>query len=331
MLFLVAWTALFGAAALALRLPQPSQTFQTYMRTMHRQQVCLLGLAYLLPLFVFIGSVGTALLLSAPHDFSGLPGKLFTILTRPEGLFSISIVYLMLGLMGHNANTQMNLPPDPNMPKFTDRFKTTTPPIYLLDMMERMCRRAGLPTLSVVVIDQDDMTAMSLLVARPDDCVVIVSRGLLRKMRFDEQEAVIAHELAHVVHNDLKHMPFWFVTGASVVASGILSLFLLMPITLLTQDAILSGVVVTVLVAFFLRNLFRGMASRRAEYAADARARAITGSGYGLAKALVRLERDHMGGSKRRLPRGLFTLMLNPARTHPPIAQRIRVLTKLRP
>ncbi|MDH3364065.1 MAG: protease HtpX, partial [Gammaproteobacteria bacterium] len=73
---------------------------------------------------------------------------------------------------------------------------------WLVATIERQARQAGISTPEIAIYDSPDMNAFATG-ARRNAALVAVSTGLLRGMRKDEVEAVLAHEISHVANGDM--------------------------------------------------------------------------------------------------------------------------------
>ncbi len=72
---------------------------------------------------------------------------------------------------------------------------------WLLETVGRLARKAGLPMPEVAVYDGDP-NAFATGPSRSNS-LVAVSTGLLRSMKKEEVEAVLAHEVAHIANGDM--------------------------------------------------------------------------------------------------------------------------------
>src|SRR5690606_36367363 len=73
---------------------------------------------------------------------------------------------------------------------------------WLVGTVQRLAQQAGIGMPEVAIYDAPDMNAFATG-ARRDSARVAVSSGLLRGMRRDEIEAVLAHEISHVANGDM--------------------------------------------------------------------------------------------------------------------------------
>lgn len=163
---------------------------------------------------------------------------------------------------------------------------TQAPDLY--QMVERLSRKAGIPTPGVYIIPTPAVNAFATG-RDPDHAAVAVTQGILQLMPADELEAVIAHELSHIMNRDtltqavaatiggaisyLAQMAYWFGAFSDDEDSP-------NPIALLLMT-LLAPIAATVV---------QMAISRTREFAADAGSAKLTGNPRALANALQRLE-----------------------------------------
>ena len=73
---------------------------------------------------------------------------------------------------------------------------------WLFDTVRRQAQQAGIGMPEVAIYDSPEMNAFATGMSR-NNALVAVSTGLLRNMREDEVEAVLAHEVSHVANGDM--------------------------------------------------------------------------------------------------------------------------------
>ncbi len=115
---------------------------------------------------------------------------------------------------------------------FSDRMvlsalhaQMVTPQQYpqLYDIIGRLAQLTGIPMPKVAVIHSPVPNALATG-RNPKNSVVAVTTGILSQLDPKELEAVLAHELSHVIHRDVKVMAMagFFATVASlIVQSGL--------------------------------------------------------------------------------------------------------------
>jgi heat shock protein HtpX len=201
----------------------------------------------------------------------------------------------------------------------------------LLQLIVELSRRAGLahvPRLYYV----PSQVLNAFTVGRHDEAAVALSDGLLRQLTLRELAGVIAHELSHVRNNDI-----WVMDLADLVGrlTSVLSLFgqllliFSLPLVALTDANVPWLAILLLVFAPALSSLLQLALSRTREFDADLHAAALTGDPYGLASALVKLERQPVGLTGRFfLPRRRDPVP-SVLRTHPHTAKRVERLLSL--
>ncbi|TMD51699.1 MAG: zinc metalloprotease HtpX [Chloroflexi bacterium] len=216
----------------------------------------------------------------------------------------------------------------------------------LHDMVGRLAAMTGLPKPRVAIIDTPVPNAMATG-RNPKHSLVAVTTGILQTLDNEELEAVLAHEMSHVIHRDMRVMAMasFFATVASfIVQSGLWgglyggyggdredrdrgSSFIFI---------FLVSVVVWAISFVLIRTL-----SRYREYSADRGSAIITGQPSKLASALVKIS-----GRMQRIPDADLrsveagnTLMIFPAvsrgsiseifSTHPSLEHRLAKLQEM--
>ena len=211
--------------------------------------------------------------------------------------------------------------------------------------VERLTRQAQLPMPEVGVYDSPEVNAFATGPSKARS-LVAVSTGLLRGMRRDEVEAVLAHEVSHIKNGDMVTM---------TLIQGVVNAFVMFASTVVAnivrnalqgnrdeRDGGGGGYMIEFVVRMVLQVAFGilgGMVvagfSRAREFRADAGAAALNGRGPMIA-ALRRLQATHelVDPSHAQLATmkisggdGKWMMLLS---THPPLEQRIAALESLR-
>ena len=209
----------------------------------------------------------------------------------------------------------------------------------LYNLLENLAISRGLRTPTLRIIDSDSLNAFATGL-HEGNYSVTVTTGLVRRLDRDELEAVLAHELTHIMAKDVRTMVI-----ASIFA-GIISVIAELVFRGLfyagggrgkdnknAGPLILIGLAFAA-VGFALAIVIRMMLSRTREYVADAGAVDLTRNPDAMISALRKIE----GRSSIRAPdevqqmfldnqpdgRGLEGLFA----THPPIQKRIDALVK---
>jgi len=216
----------------------------------------------------------------------------------------------------------------------------------LHDMVGRLAAMTGLPKPRVAIIDSPVPNAMATG-RNPKHALVAVTTGILETLDAEEMEAVLAHELSHVIHRDMRVMAMasFFATVASfIVQSGLWGGFYGgYGSDREDRDRGSSFIVVFLvsLVVWAISFVLIRTLSRYREYSADRGSAVITGQPSKLASALVKIS-----GRMQRIPDADLrtveagnTLMIFPAvsrgsiseifSTHPSLEHRLAKLQEM--
>ena len=213
----------------------------------------------------------------------------------------------------------------------------------LYDLLENLCISRGVAMPRLYVVDTDAMNAYaSGIDAR--SYAITVTGGLLDHLTDDELEAVLAHELTHIINRDCRLL---IVTVVFVGMISFLSQLLWRGLRVASFTRVRGkggmAVLVFMLIAavafaigYVLALILRFAISRRREYQADAGSVDLTKNPDALIGALLKIannpEVPHVSSEVRQM------LIENPPAasalgrlfdTHPPIAKRIAVLEAL--
>jgi len=207
---------------------------------------------------------------------------------------------------------------------------------WLLQTVSHQAQAAGIGMPQVAIFPSDDPNAFATG-ARRNSALVAVSSGLLQRMKRDEVEAVLGHEVSHVANGDMVTLALiqgvlnTFVILLSRVIGGFVDRvvfrneerghgFGYILVVIVTQ--ILLGILASMIVFWF---------SRRREFRADAGGARLAGRG-GMINALRSLQQ---ASDQQALPeqmrafgihgsRGMMRLFMS----HPPIEERIAALER---
>ena len=205
---------------------------------------------------------------------------------------------------------------------------------WLVATVRRLATQAGIGMPEVAIYEAPDVNAFATG-ARRDSALVAVSTGLLRKLKQNEVEAVLGHEISHVANGDMVTLTLiqGVVNTFVIFFSRIIGRFVDQVIfkserghgpgffiTVMVAQLVL-GVLASVIVAWF---------SRQREFRADAGGARLAGR-PNMVAALESLQRAHEPAA---LPDGMqaFGISGGVSRfgrlfmTHPPLPERIAAL-----
>jgi heat shock protein HtpX len=208
------------------------------------------------------------------------------------------------------------------------------------NLLENLCISRGLksPTLRVIEVDGMNAFASGLHEGRFS---ITVTRGLLQSLDREELEAVLGHELSHIINRDVRTM-----VVASIFA-GIISL-----ICQIIYRSIMWGgfrgnsggrrggnigvflliAIVVGAVGYFLSLVIRMAISRTREYVADAGSVELTHNADAMISALQKVS----GHAHLHAPESMRAMFLEDDdegimglfATHPPVGKRIEALSR---
>jgi Zn-dependent protease with chaperone function len=207
----------------------------------------------------------------------------------------------------------------------------------LVNIVESLAIAAGLPAPKAGLIESPARNAFACGLS-PSSAVVVVTRGLLETLDDDELKAVVAHEIAHIRHGDIRLM-----AAANVLMENLLLvqrknllrlagwkqvvIVVLMPPILVLF--LLAGLVTNV--ALTLARISRLLISSSREFVADAEAVRLTHNPAALISALRRIDgRSAVPGLAPQADAMMIDgAVEGPYATHPTIGERIAVLARL--
>jgi heat shock protein HtpX len=224
--------------------------------------------------------------------------------------------------------------------------KRDNPELYRI--VENLCIAAGLPTPQIYIINEAQPNAFATGRDK-NHAVVVVTAGLLNRLDKPELEGVIAHELSHIGNRDM------LLGTVIVVLVGVISILanIFLRVSFWgggrrrsnnnnQMAGILSIVgIVAAILAPIAATLIQLAISRKREFLADADGALLTRYPEGLANALRKISADphplpSAGNSTAHLYianpfRGqqLNNWITNLFSTHPPIEERIKILTEM--
>ena len=212
-------------------------------------------------------------------------------------------------------------------------------------MLEKLSVQAGLPKPRVYIIPQETPNAFATG-RNPEHAAVAVTEGILRILKPEEMEGVLAHELAHIKNRDI------LISSVAAVFAGAISHLAMMAqwgamFGMGRRDddeggggGNMIGTLLLAIVAPMAAMLIQMAISRSREYVADATGARFVHAGRPLANALLKLEESNKQIPMQVNPAQAQMYIVNPLSggslmrlfsTHPPIEERVARLMAMRP
>jgi heat shock protein HtpX len=215
------------------------------------------------------------------------------------------------------------------------------------NLVENLCMSRGLKVPKIFIIEDNSLNAFASGLSHKTFAISL-SRGIINKLNDDELEAVIAHELTHIINRDVR------LLIVSIIFVGIFSFISEMAFRTVLYggekrnkndkgNAFIVVILILAIIGLILSTLFRFALSRKREYLADAGAAALTKKPLALASALRKISNDpYIEAIKRedvaqmfidhpmpKQKKSLASFFSGLFATHPPIEQRIAILEQL--
>lgn len=198
----------------------------------------------------------------------------------------------------------------------------------LYQITGELATRADLPAPPVLYyLPSRIMNAFS--VGTPANPAIGLSDALLNGLTMREIIGVLAHEISHIQHNDLRVMNYadtisWLTRTLSV--TGFLLVLLSLPLYFMGLVTISWSALGLLFVAPAIMSYLQLSLSRMREYDADRQAVLLTGDPEGLAMALAKLEAYEANLFNRLFRRGRSAAIPSILRTHPDTQDRVKRL-----
>ncbi len=204
---------------------------------------------------------------------------------------------------------------------------------WLYATVARLTQQAGLPMPEVGIYESPEVNAFATGPSKSKS-LVAVSSGLLRSMRPEEVEGVLAHEVAHIANGDMVTMTLL----QGVMNAFVMFLARLIAFGMRSNDSRNSGgsymvVFMLEMVLGILGSMVTAWFSRHREFRADRGGATLAGRNK-MVGALRRLQANHELVDTRH--EALATMKINGTRgwmvffsTHPPLEDRIAALERM--
>lgn len=209
----------------------------------------------------------------------------------------------------------------------------------LVNAVDNMAIAAGVPRPKIYVMESEELNAYATG-RDPQHSSICVTTGLLKRMKRDELEGVIGHEMSHIQNYDIR-----FATLVAVLVGlvAIISNMLVRSWRFRGSDREDRNLGIFILIGFILAifaplvvRLVQAAISRKREFLADASSAKLTRYPEGLASALEKIKKYNEG--KMQVSEAVSHLFFtdpnksaldNILATHPPLSERIKILRSM--
>jgi heat shock protein HtpX len=280
-------------------------------------------------------TVKTALLLGALTGLLMLVGGL---IGGKGGVYIAFIFAVILNFGSYWFSDKIVL----KMYKAQEVSESSVPDLY--NIVRNLALKASLPMPRVFIIPEETPNAFATG-RNEKHAVVAVTEGIMRILKKEELEGVIAHELSHIKNKDM------LISSMAATIAGAISMLA----TMAQWAAIFGGgrssdednggggIIGLIAMAIFAplaAAVIQMAISRSREYLADAGGANITKNPYGLASALEKLTKASQVIPMDAKPSTAHLFIVNPLSgkafmklfsTHPPLEERIARLRSMRP
>jgi len=212
--------------------------------------------------------------------------------------------------------------------RITNDTKTEHKKIF--NIVENLALSARIKVPEVYLIEEEYMNAFASGFDE-NNSMIAITEGLYNKLTRPELEAVIAHELSHIKHEDIKLTLFVGVmTNIMLIVVNFMA-YSFSGSNSKSSDKAKMILLVLNFVLPLITIVLEMYLSRKREFMADAGAVQITGSNTNMINALKKISGDYDDNSyndDNRARRAAY--IFNPSSlfsTHPPISERIESLS----
>jgi len=222
----------------------------------------------------------------------------------------------------------------------------------LENVVEEMSIAAGMPKPPEIFVIDALMPNAFATGLSPENSAIAVTTGLLTELDRDELQAVVAHEIAHIVNRDTMYMIFTGIMIGTITVLADFALRMMRGSSSRTRSSKSSGSGIILLIALVLMIISPIIAqilyfsiSQRREYLADACAAQFTRYPQALASALAKISGSiHVYRDADKITSAMFivhpldteeryknnySMFGNLFSTHPPTEKRIAVLSQM--
>ncbi len=284
--------------------------------------------------------VKSVILIAVIFIFFILLGYLISVVINPDAFFLImmfaTIFSLIYVLLGYYNSDKMALA------SVNARPASRTEHRMLFHAVESMALASGLRIPKIYVMESEQINAFATG-RNPDNAVICVTTGALKKLNKQELEGVIAHEMSHIANYDIRFMTLVAILVGMV---SIIAQMFLRNLHFASGDdrgkaniALMALAIFAAILAPILTQLVSLAISRKREFTADATGVKFTRYPAGLKNALEKIKEEHVSyNDLKRYPKAVAPLFISDPfkkkiegllSTHPSIEERINKLERM--
>ncbi|MEM7825125.1 MAG: M48 family metallopeptidase [Candidatus Aenigmatarchaeota archaeon] len=211
---------------------------------------------------------------------------------------------------------------------------------YIIDTVDGLSIAAGLPKPKVYIVDSKEINAFATG-KDPKHASIALTTGAIEKLKRDEIEGVIGHEISHIANYDIR---FATLVAALVGMIAIISYMILRSWRFSgssreNRGGIVWLIAIGLILAIFapiVSRIVQAAISRKREFMADANSAKLTRYPDGLANALEKIKKFNEG--RMQVSESISHLFFTDPNkspldhlfaTHPDIDKRIEILRKM--
>lgn len=219
-------------------------------------------------------------------------------------------------------------------------------------ILENVSIAAGIPTPKLYILRREEGLNAFAVGTQETNSAVVLTKGLIETLDNSELEAVIAHEVAHIVHKDTQLMMIIALVIGFATYFGYMIFRLTGGRSSRRNNGKGAGIILIIGLAFLIYGylvapLIRLAVSRTREFEADAKSALLTRNPQALISALRKIDKHPIVGifnskagdnelmapmcigNPLRKRVSLFDALSNLSSTHPPIEKRIQALESM--
>lgn len=231
------------------------------------------------------------------------------------GIVGVITLFVFLTATSNIVSLMHGVEADPSNPQHRE----------LINIVENLSITAGIKTPTIFILPEPSLNAFAAGI-NPDKAIVGATQGLLDSMNRNEIEAVMGHEIGHIINYDTRVNVASYAIAASLLLIG----EILIRTRLGNKNPLPVVGILILLVGYPIVFLTRLAISRQREYLADVSSVKLTRHPEAMASALEKLKH----GGEVNLPNSVSHMFLNTGNktgwfrkimsSHPPLDDRIQ-------